>query len=204
MRDAASSRQRACEPMSAFLDERFTGLLEASDAVGFAMRSDARTWELLRSLAASKPGGRVLETGVGTGIATFWLLEGLDQAAELIGLEGQQRFLDIAQAHVGADRRATLRLGGDVEALSGIAPGSIDLCFADGEPGKFTGLPQVLDLLAPGGIYVVDDLHLRPHWPEMFAEQQNRLLTSLYQRQDGFVTVFDQGSGMATFVKASV
>jgi predicted O-methyltransferase YrrM len=36
---------------------------------------------MLRMLAASKPGGRFLELGTGTGIATAWLLKKIDIAA---------------------------------------------------------------------------------------------------------------------------
>jgi hypothetical protein len=35
----------------------------------------------LRTLAASKPAGRFLELGTGTGVATAWLLDGMDHAS---------------------------------------------------------------------------------------------------------------------------
>jgi hypothetical protein len=46
--------------------------------IGFTMGSEPRTGSLLRTLAAMKPAGRILELGTGTGIATAWLLAGMD------------------------------------------------------------------------------------------------------------------------------
>jgi predicted O-methyltransferase YrrM len=56
-------------------------------ALGFDMASDARTGALLRALAASKPGGRLLELGTGTGLATACLLAGMDSHARLVSVD---------------------------------------------------------------------------------------------------------------------
>jgi len=47
---------------------------------------------MLRTLAASKPGGRFLELGTGTGIATAWLLEGMDERSTLISIDNDGAF----------------------------------------------------------------------------------------------------------------
>jgi len=39
------------------------------------MPSDVMVGALLRLLAAAKPGGRMLELGTGTGLATAWVLD---------------------------------------------------------------------------------------------------------------------------------
>ncbi len=59
---------------------RLTEIVESTNALGFDMASDPRTGALLRTLAASKPKGRFLELGTGTGMATAWLLGGMMQA----------------------------------------------------------------------------------------------------------------------------
>jgi hypothetical protein len=53
---------------------RRSGMLAAirqdTEALGFTMMSEPRTGALLATLAASKPGGRMLELGTGTGLGT--------------------------------------------------------------------------------------------------------------------------------------
>ena len=49
-------------------------------AAGFTMASEPKTGALLSVLAASKPGGRLLELGTGTGIGTAWMLSGMEKA----------------------------------------------------------------------------------------------------------------------------
>ena len=55
--------------------------------LGFDMPSERQTGALLRCLAASKPGGRFLELGTGTGLCTAWLLDGMDKHAMLVSVE---------------------------------------------------------------------------------------------------------------------
>src|SRR2546427_13072712 len=51
--------------------------------LGFTMASEPQTGSLLRTLAASKPSGRFLELGTGTGVGTAWLLAGMDERSPL-------------------------------------------------------------------------------------------------------------------------
>jgi predicted O-methyltransferase YrrM len=50
----------------------------ATKASGFDMASDVLTCSLLKTLAATKPSGKFLELGTGTGLSTSWILDGLD------------------------------------------------------------------------------------------------------------------------------
>jgi predicted O-methyltransferase YrrM len=52
-----------------------------TEELKFNMASEDRTGALLAVLAASKPGGKLLELGTGTGIGTSWLLAGMDETA---------------------------------------------------------------------------------------------------------------------------
>jgi predicted O-methyltransferase YrrM len=47
------------------------------------MASEPLVGALLRTLVASKPAGRFLELGTGTGVATTWMLDGMDPASAL-------------------------------------------------------------------------------------------------------------------------
>ena len=52
-----------------------------------SMASEPKTGALLKTLAASRPAGRLLELGTGTGISAAWLLAGMDRAATLITVD---------------------------------------------------------------------------------------------------------------------
>lgn len=61
-----------------------TDIERETKAIGFPMASDSWTGALLRTLAASKPRGALLELGTGTGLATAWLLDGMDSESTLL------------------------------------------------------------------------------------------------------------------------
>jgi predicted O-methyltransferase YrrM len=69
------------------------------------MPSDPLTCTLLRSLAASKPGGQFLELGSGTGLSTAWLLDGMDARAKLTTVDNDASLLTILNRHLGHDAR---------------------------------------------------------------------------------------------------
>src|SRR5690348_3484506 len=83
------------------------GIVADSREIGFAMACEARVGSLLATLAASKPGGRFLELGTGTGAGAAWLLDGMDNDATLISVEQNPQVQAIAVKHLGEDRRAT-------------------------------------------------------------------------------------------------
>jgi predicted O-methyltransferase YrrM len=72
---------------------------------------------MLRSLAASKPGGRLLELGTGTGVATAWLLDGMDARATLVSVDNDAKVQQVAKDILGQDGRLTLVTGGASEFL---------------------------------------------------------------------------------------
>src|SRR5262245_40417954 len=80
-------------------------ILEANASAGFTMASEPTTGSLLRTLAASKRGGRLLELGTGTGVGTCWLLSGMDDAATLDTVESDGNVQAIARQHLGHDPR---------------------------------------------------------------------------------------------------
>jgi len=65
--------------------------------IGFTMGSELRTGSLLRTLAATKPGGRILELGTGTGIGTAWLLAGMDAHSKLDSVDRDPSVQEIAR-----------------------------------------------------------------------------------------------------------
>src|SRR6266487_5076201 len=80
---------------------------EATHTIGFTMGSDLLTGSLLRTLAATKPGGAILELGTGTGLASAWLLDGMDATARLITVDRDQQTPAVARRFLKCDARIT-------------------------------------------------------------------------------------------------
>lgn len=170
-------------------------------ALGFTMASEPLTGALLRALAASKAGGRLLELGTGTGIGTSWILAGMDAAARLDTMDHDPAALEIARRHLGNDPRLTFHLEDGAAFLAAQPPGQFDLVYADTWAGKFTHRDLALALLRPGGLYFIDDLTPLPTWPEGHAEKVEALLADLESR-DGFVaTRMSWASGLLLLVR---
>ena len=82
----------------------------ATKELGFNLGSDRQTGALLRTLAATKPGGRFLELGTGTGLGTAWILSGMDAAATLSTVDIEDDVVSVARRHLGDDPRVIFHL----------------------------------------------------------------------------------------------
>jgi predicted O-methyltransferase YrrM len=157
-------------------------------ALGFTMASEPKTGALLSALASSKPGGRLLEIGTGTGLGTAWLLAGMDAGARLDTVETDPEVVAVARRHLASDPRVTFHVMDGAEFVRRATPGRYDLIYADAWPGKFSHLDEALSLLAVGGIYLIDDLLPQPNWPDGHAPKVPALIESL-ERRPAFTTV---------------
>jgi predicted O-methyltransferase YrrM len=163
-------------------------IVRDTNRIGFTMGSEPSTGAVLRALAASKPGGRLLELGTGTGIATSWLLFGMDETSRLESIDTDPEAQEIARRHLGDDRRITFHLSDGAAFLERPHPNGFDLIFADAWPGKFPQRDLALSHVRAGGIYVVDDLLPQPNWPEGHGSRVSELIGDLERRPE-FVTV---------------
>src|SRR5688572_4419138 len=77
-------------------------------ALGFTMPSEPLAGSFLCTLAATKPAGRFLELGSGTGLATAWLLEGMDADSCLTTVDYDGSLLSVLKKHLGNDSRLTV------------------------------------------------------------------------------------------------
>src|SRR5215475_10288501 len=89
------------------LPARLPRIMSETARLNFTMASDLLTGCLLRTLAATKPAGDFLELGTGTGVATAWLLDGMDHRSRLVSVENDEAVLAVAQTFLGEDRRAS-------------------------------------------------------------------------------------------------
>jgi predicted O-methyltransferase YrrM len=134
--------------------------------LGFDMASRPETGALLRVLAASKPNGRFLEIGTGTGLGTAWLLEGMDKNSKLISIECDKNVQSVAKEAFLNDDRLELIYDNGSDFLKNQISNSYDMIFADAYPGKYEFLNETLNLLKPGGVYIVDDMLPQADWPK--------------------------------------
>ena len=149
-------------------------ILAGTAALGFTMISEPKVGALLAALAASKPAGRLLELGTGTGHGTAWLLAGMDAASQLDTVDNDAVVTGAARRHLEADGRVTFHVTDAIDFIAGSAPDRYDLIYADAWAGKFTYLDSTLALLRRGGLYVIDDLLPQPNWPEGHAPRVRR------------------------------
>jgi len=168
--------------------DALNAILDESEALGFTMASELKVGALLAALAASKPSGRFLELGTGTGHGTAWLLSGMDPTSSLDTVDTDPTVVAIAQRHLGSDSRVTFHVMDGAEFLRQATRGQFDFIYADAWPGKFSHLDDALALLGSGGIYVIDDLLPQSNWPEGHAPKVPVLIESLEQRRE-FITV---------------
>jgi predicted O-methyltransferase YrrM len=176
----------------------------ATTATGFTMASDWLTGSLLRTLATTKPAGIFLELGTGTGMATAWLLAGMDAQSKLITVDNDPNVVAIAQHHLASDPRVTFyTMDGGTFLHNLIEKGeTFDFIFADTWPGKYTHLEEALNLLKVGGLYIIDDMLPQPSWPEDHKPKAPRLIATLEEREDLRLTKLSWSTGLIIGVKA--
>jgi predicted O-methyltransferase YrrM len=171
--------------------------------LNFDMASEPRTGALLQMLAASKPGGRFLELGTGTGIATAWILSGMDSASTLISIDTDEQLQAVAREALCHDARLKL-LSHDGAAFLWRQPKkSFDLVFADAIPGKHEALDEALAIVKPGGYYVIDDMLPQPNWPEGHAEKVPALIDRLAADPRFVMLPLVWSSGVVVLVRKS-
>src|SRR5450432_3978144 len=130
---------------------------------GFTMASDVLTCSLLRTLAASKPAGRFLELGTGTGLSTSWILDGMDDDSTLISIDNEPEFLQIAERFLGNDSRLNVISIDGGKWVEDNRQQKFDYIFADTWHGKYLLLDEVLSMLNKGGLYIIDDMLPQPN-----------------------------------------
>ncbi len=172
-----------------------------TQAIGFSMASDRQTGALLRTLAATKPGGRIIELGTGTGLSTAWIVDGMDAEATLDTVDNDAALVDIARRHLGGDERVRFHVECGEEFIDRREPKCADFIFADTWPGKYHHLEQALELLAPGGLYVIDDMLPQPDWPEDHRPKVPLLIETLESRRDLVLTKLNWSTGIIVAVK---
>ena len=128
---------------------------------------------------------------------------GLDKNSSLISIDNDQKLIDSVKEIFTQDSRVTILCGDGGDYLNQYEGEKFELIFADTWPGKYTHLERTLELLMPGGFYVIDDMREQPNWPEGHAEKADRLVSELENRTDLSVTKMDWSTGVILCTKTS-
>ena len=179
----------------------YNDIAEATKLSGFTMASDVVTCSLLRTLAASKPSGKFLELGTGTGLSTSWILDGMDNTSTLISIDNDPLLLNIAKENLGQDNRLSLVLTDGAKWIDENRDQKFDYIFADTWHGKFLLLDEVLSMINKGGLYIIDDMLSQPNWPEEHKEKVLKLIARLEAREDLLITKQVWATGIIIAVK---
>ena len=178
------------------LPPRLTQIISETARLNFTMASDTLTGCLLRALSATKTAGKLLELGTGTGVATAWILDGMDTEARLVSVEIDEAVLEVAKKCLGDDLRVMFVHADGGEWLRRSEPDQFDLIFADSWPGKYTHLDEALRSLNRGGLYVVDDMLPQPNWPDGHERRADELISILENRDDLIITKMNWSTGI--------
>ncbi|MDO8965873.1 O-methyltransferase [Algoriphagus sp.] len=161
------------------LPQSYLEIQKATEESGFTMASDLAACSFLRTLAVTKPGGKFLELGTGTGLSTAWILDGMDENAMLTSIDFDDSVLSIARKFLGSDPRLKLELIDGEKWVESNRDSRFDYIFADTWHGKYLLLDEVLEMLNIGGLYIVDDMLPQPNWPEGHPEKAEKFVKKL-------------------------
>jgi predicted O-methyltransferase YrrM len=168
-----------------------------AEQAGFAMSCENRTGALLATLAASKPGGRILELGTGTGVGAAWLLSGMTSQAHLVTVETEPTTAALARQTLGGDQRISLVIADADTWLDNYNGPGFDLAFVDCRPGKFNRRTDLLNHLNLGAFYVGDDLLPQPTWSEDHQPRVDNFLAEISTQRGLQATLMSWSSGLA-------
>jgi predicted O-methyltransferase YrrM len=178
------------------LPMHYTMIAADSQSLGFGMCSDLQTGSMLRTLVSSKPGGRFLEIGTGTGLSLAFIVDGMDSNSMVTTIDNAEDFQVVARTYFGADERIDFYTGDGNDWIMANKDQQFDLIFADAWPGKYMLLEETLNMLKPGGIFFIDDMNMQPNWPEGHEAKALALAENLQNNPDYNTTVLNWSTGL--------
>ena len=182
------------------IPEKYIRIREASDEMQFNMASDLYTGSLLKTLVASKPSGRFLELGTGTGLATSWIAAGMDEESRLVTIENNELLIDVAKKYIN-DSRIEFVLADAYQWLPEYDGTQFDFIFADAMAGKYDLFDEAIRLLKHGGLYIIDDMLPQSNWPPGHDKRVLDFIDVLEQRNDLLLTKLSWSTGIIIITK---
>jgi caffeoyl-CoA O-methyltransferase len=164
-------------------------------------------------IAASTGAARAVEVGTAIGVSTLHLARG---GAHVTSFEVDPERHEHATQYLARDGRADqvdLRLQDAGEGLAELEPGGYDLGFIDGpKAGYPTHLDQIVGLLRPGGVVLVDNVLMgggaatgepSNQWSAESVATIRDFNAAMKARDDLRVTFLPVGDGVAFGVRLS-
>ena len=170
------------------------------------------TGELLRILLQIKKPERILEVGAAIGFSSVFMGENTGKNTHITTIENYPPRIERAKANIalaGMEDKITLIAGDAAEVLKGLS-GSWDFIFMDAAKGQYIHfMPEVMRLLAPGGILVSDNV-LQDG--DIFESRIKRRNHTIHNRMREYLyalthdeaidtVILETGDGMAISVK---
>lgn len=174
---------------------------ERAAAECFNLSCSRETGMLLRVLAASKPGGRILELGTGVGVGAAWLLDGMDSAARLVSIEVNEEAAKISREILFGEPRLDVLNVDACAWLESYDGPNFDLIFADVGILKYERRSLTLSRLAIGGFFIGDDLLPQPKWVAAHPARVEKFRAEIVADSRLAVILQDWGSGIAVASK---
>lgn len=132
---------------------------EALDTYVPIIRKEMQSF--LKVLLAIKKPKRILEVGTAVGFSAILMSEYAPEDCQITTIEKYEKRIPIARENfkrAGKEHQITLLEGDAMEILKGL-DGSYDFIFMDAAKGQYIHfLPDILRLLAPGGILLSDNV----------------------------------------------
>lgn len=155
------------ERMAAFIDSLDRGNTPFLDEIEtYALATDVpiirkSMQSLLKFLLQFSKPKNVLEVGTAIGFSALLMSEYAPKDCHITTIEKYEKRIPIAKANfekAGATERITLLEGDAIDILKDL-DGSYDLIFMDAAKGQYINfMPDILRLLAPGGLLVSDNV----------------------------------------------
>jgi predicted O-methyltransferase YrrM len=177
------------------IPDQYEKIKEAGIELKFNMASDVYTGSLLKTLAASKPSGKLLELGTGTGLATSWIVAGMSDNSSLLTVENNSLLIEVAKKHI-EDSRVEFIIANAYEWIKTYTGEKFDLIFADAMPGKYDLFEETIDMLKSGGLYIIDDMLPQPNWPVGHDIKVKELIDKIEGRNDLSITKLNWSTGL--------
>lgn len=185
---------------SIVLPNHYSEIKNASEKISFSMPSDLQTGSFLRTLVATKKDGHFLELGTGTGLSLAWMIEGMSKNANLISIDNSAEYQNIAKKYFQESNVKFVCEDAEKWILN-YTEEKFDLIFADAWPGKYVVLEETLNLLNPGGIYLIDDMLPQRNWPKNHDKNVEALIQDLEKRKDIQLTKMCWSTGLILITK---